>query len=337
MEDVNRAKDGPADDYDLEVYRELSGACVSFVPVVLALVGWYLPRWRRRFFTAVRKGDHSGRLRIWDRWIGVGALLLALGLLLFFLVYLELVEGEALLSSDFFTGLREGFAVGMAFAILVTVVLMAVRKVVMLVRRATPYDPRERLNSTQARRMADEEIAALAARVGAAGAGEPGRERAEEYLELARKLFEVARPGRSVFYRIGGTGAVEAVAAVVLCQVARSALEKGEPVAEEQTLCFFNPLHGWSHGTHELSLGERSPRQSYPLCPTCLGHALAETDEEVVQRMLTVPRVTADYGRGDFTTSVFPGGDTRPIQLVRRAERSLEFDARQRRRRGRRP
>lgn len=319
------------DSDDLSAFRYAAGASVGFFPLLVALIGWYFPRWRRGFFTTYRKTDPA-RIQEWDRWAGIVALLLAVALVGIFLVYLEVTVGEGLLSSDFFTGLREGLVIGVVSAGVVVTLLMAARKVVMLARGVRRYDPRERMNLTQARRMANEELDALGARLSAAQPGEPGRERAEEYLEFARKLFAAARPGRSVFIANGGTGVLEAVSAVVLCRVARSALEQGKPLAEEQILCFFNPLHGPSQGTRELSMGGRDPRRAYPLCHSCLEHVLAEPEEKVVQRRLTVPALMGSHPDVTFTSMAFGGPeDIRPIKLLSAAKNAMESADRLRR------
>lgn len=317
------------DEYDLEQYRYLTGACVGIFPLFCALVGWYLPRWRHEFFTTYRV-KNSARRKNWYRWVGIGAFLQALELLFVFLVYLELVAGESLLSGDFFTGLRVGLCVSVMFAWLVVVVLVAVRKVVMAVRGATPYDrqsPQGEVSLGETQHWAKKEIAALEARLANAGPAEPGRERAAEYLEVAQRLFAFVRVNQSVFLRdVPRTGAIDAVVAAVLCRVARSALEKGEPVAEEKALCLFNPLHEPAHGTHEMDLGLPDGPDAYPLCQGCLLDVRTASEFELLHRNLMVPLGTG-HGHQYFlhTILMLLYGDTRPREFFKLAKEALHL------------
>jgi hypothetical protein len=146
----------------LSMYQEMAGVLVGGVPPFLALVGAYLPYWRRGFATG-HESEPTNR-RTW--LIGVLASAALAGVLLSagFILHLRATEDEALLSEDFWIGVKDGAVIiGVVGSGLACLLLLAVRKVIMLARGRTAYDPYDKMSLGDLYRMVPEEINALEA------------------------------------------------------------------------------------------------------------------------------------------------------------------------------
>ncbi|MGP4115002.1 hypothetical protein ACTWP5_29380 [Streptomyces sp. 4N509B] len=324
------------DGQDLETLQAVAGVCVGLAAVLVGLVGWYLPHWQRGFRTTYRPGFEE-RARAWRRRSGVAALVVALVVAAVWGGYLALAEGELVLGGRFLLAVVQGAAAGLVLAGGVVVALMAVRAAVMAVRRATPYGQLVRMDPRQARRRAEHELTALGEALEHAGTQAPGRQRAGEYLELARRLHAGSAeraPGRRTdpeWEVLFARGAVDAVVAAVLCRTARDALEHGRPVPEDRALCLFNPLHEPAAGTHEMTLEDRLG--AYPLCGPCREHVRTTPESEWEVRMLLFNawhEAPAFHVRFLGVVVPFLDGDTRPakfVELARAILASAEEDA----------
>jgi hypothetical protein len=273
---------------EVESYRDMAGWAVGGFPLLIALVGSGLPAWRRGFYTTYRK--RRGGLAPYS---AVLLALLAGALLTSWFAYdLHRSMGVSLFADDFWGGLRDGaIIVGVVPSAIVGVVLVAVRAIIMKSRGAVAYNARPYISIGRLERTWREEQAALTAELAGSGPPSPAGAQATVCLDVATRLYETRR-----YEPHDPDGAGDALAAIILAQAGRGALDSGAPIPEELRFCVLSPLHGLtadthdlSLGRHDLSLGRTEPASPRPLCASCRDRSMIDPDFDPRERLLKLP------------------------------------------------